>query len=246
MWKEWLNKPSLITNTVVQTQTKGLNNMSYEIVKTCRVVKKDDGFYYAVLKTASSNVYPRHYSEWNYREKCKLTKEELEKDLLLDFFHGNLQGGNSKYMVAARYCTKDYLQGYYKTDRVLDKVYELRYKLRSRLIELEEVEGQEERRKLIEKRMKELEKLSRVLYHKRNKRGEEGLYKYFKEGDMINIRGVILKTRGGLYTEYVNRVNKCSYRLTNRRTILTGRATVARVLNNKWWKENFDITVVYK
>ena len=216
--------------------------MSYEIVKNCRVVQGDDGFYYAVLKTASNNVYPRHYSEWIYREKCKLTKEELEKDLLLDFFHGNLQGGNSKYMVAARYCTKDYLQKYYKTDRVLDKVYELRYKLRDRL---KEVEGQEERRKLIEKRMKELEKLRRVLYYERNKRGKEGLYKYFKTGNMSNIRGVILKTRGA-YTEYVNRVNKCSYRLTNRRTILTGKVTIARVLTNKWWKENFDITVVYE
>ena len=219
--------------------------MSYEIVKTCRVVKKDDGFYYAVLKTASNNVYPRYYSEWTYGEKCKLKKEELEKDLLLDFFHGNLRGGNSKYMVAARYCTKDYLQGYYKTDRVLDKVYELRYKLRSRLIALEEVEGQEERRKLIEKRMKELEKLSRVLYCTRNKRGKEGLYKYFKTGNMSNIRGVILKTHTS-YPTYVSRVNKCSYRLTNRETILTGRVTVARVLNNKWWKDNFDITVVYK
>ena len=162
--------------------------MSYEIVKNCRIVQGDDGYYYAVLKTASSNVYPTHYLELNYREKCKLTKEELEKDLLLDFFHGNLRGGNSKYMTAARYCTKDYLQGYYKTDRVLDKVYELRYKLRSRLIALEEeVEGQEERRKLIEKRMKELEKLSRVLYYERNKRGKEGLYTYFKTGNMSNI-----------------------------------------------------------
>ena len=149
-------------------------------------------------------------------------------------------------MTAARYCTKDYLQDYNKANRVLDKTYSLRFKLRNRLIALEEVEGQEERRKLIEKRIKELEKLSRVLYHKRNKRGEEGLYKYFKEGDMINIRGVILKTRGGVYTEYVSRVNKCSYRLTNRRTISTGRATVARVLTNKWWKDNFEITVVYK
>ena len=219
--------------------------MSYEIVKACRVVKWDDGYYYAVLKTASSNVYPRHYSEWNYREKCKLTKEELEKDLLLDFFHGNLQGGNSKYMVAARYCTKDYLQDYNKANRVLDKTYSLRYKLRSRLIALEEVEGQEERRKLIEKRMKELEKLSRVLYCTRNKRGKEGLYKYFKTGNMSNIKGVILKTRG-VYTEYVSRVNKCSYRLTNKETILTGKATVARVLTNKWWKDNFEITVVYK
>ena len=219
--------------------------MSYEIVKACRVVKGDDGYYYAVLKTASNNVYPRDYSEWTYGKDGSLTKEEIEKTLLLDFFHGNLQGSNSKYMVAAKYCTKDYLQGYYKTDRVLGKVYELRYKLRSRLIALEEVEGQEERRKLIEKRMKELEKLSRVLYHKRNKRGEEGLYKYFKEGDMINIRGVILKTRGA-YTEYVSRVNKCSYRLTNKETILTGKATVARDLTNNWAKDNFEITVVYK
>ena len=216
--------------------------MSYEIVKNCRVEQGDDGFYYAVLKTASSNVYPRHYSEWIYREKCKLTKEELEKDLLMDFFHGNLRGGNSKYMVAARYCTKDYLQDYYKANRVLDKVYELRYKLRDRL---KEVEGQEERKQIIEKRIKELERLRRVLYYERDKRGKEGLYKYFKEGDMSNIRGVILKTRGA-YTEYVGTVNKCSYRLTNRRTILTGRVTVARVLNNKWWKENFDVTVVYK
>ena len=216
--------------------------MSYEIVKTCRVVKGDDGFYYAVLKTASNNVYPRYYSEWTYGEKCKLKKEELEKDLLLDFFHGNLQGGNSKYMTAARYCTKDYLQDYYKANRVLDKVYELRYKLRSRL---KEVEGQEERKQIIEKRMKELEKLSRVLYLERNKRGKEGLYKYFKTGNMSNIRGVILKTRTS-YPAYVSRVNKCSYRLTNKETILTGKVTVARVLTNKWWKDNFDITVVYK
>ena len=219
--------------------------MSYEIVKNCRVVQGDDGFYYAVLKTASNNVYPRDYSEWTYGEKCKLKKEELEKDLLLDFFHGNLQGGNSKYMTAARYCTKDYLQDYNKANRVLDKTYSLRFKLRNRLIALEE-EGQEERRKLIEKRIKELEKLSRVLYCERNKRGKEGLYKYFKTGNMSNIKGVILKTRGEVYTEYVSRVNKCSYRLTNKETILTGKATVARVLTNNWWKDNFDITVVYK
>lgn len=216
--------------------------MSYEIVKTCRVVKNDNGFYYAVLKTASNNVYPRHYSEWTYGETCKLTKEEIEKNLLLDFFYGNLQGGNSKYMIAARYCTKDYLQGYYKANRVLDKAYELRYKLRNRL---KEVEGQEERKQIIEKRIKELEALCCKVHMKRGTYAREGLYKYFKTGNMSNIRGVILKTRG-VYTEYVSRVNKCSYRLTNKATILTGKATVARVLTNNWWKDNFDVTVVYK
>lgn len=219
--------------------------MSYEIVKTCRVVKKDDGFYYAVLKTASNNVYPRHYLEWTYGKDGSLTKEEIEKTLLLDFFHGNLQGGNSKYMTAARYCTKDYLQGYNKANRVLDKSYSLRFKLRNRLIALEGVEGQEERKQIIEKRMKELEALCCKVRMKRDTYAREGLYKYFKEGDMSNIKGVILKTHDS-YPNYISRLNKCSYRLTNKETILTGKATVARVLNNSWWKENFDVTVVYK
>ena len=104
---------------------------------------------------------------------------------------------------------------------------------------------QEERRKLIEKRMDELEALCCKVRMKRDTYAREGLYKYFKTGNMSNIRGVILKTRG-VYTEYVSRVNKCSYRLTNKETISTGKATVARVLTNNWWKDNFDITVVYK
>ena len=220
--------------------------MSYEIVKTCRVVKKDDGFYYAVLKTASNNVYPRDYSEWTYGKDGSLTKEEIEKTLLLDFFHGNLQGGNSKYMTAARYCTKDYLQDYNKANRVLDKTYSLRYKLRSRLIALEEVEGQEERRKLIEKRMDELEALCCKVRMKRDNYAREGLYKYFKTGNMSNIKGIILKTRNEEYTEYVSKLYLYSFKFTNKETILTGKATVSRVLTNKWWKDNFEITVVYK
>ena len=219
--------------------------MSYEIVKTCRVVKKDDGFYYAVLKTASNNVYPRDYSEWTYGKDGKLTKEEVEKTLLLDFFYGNLQGGNSKYRTVARYCPKDYLQEYNKAYKVIDKAYSLKYKLRSRLIALEGIEGQEERRELIEKRMDELETLCCKVHMKKDTYAREGLYNYFKTTNKSNIRGIILKTRG-VYTEYVSRVNKCSYRLTNRKTILTGKVTVARVLTNKWWKDNFEITVVYK
>ena len=220
--------------------------MSYEIVKTCRVVKKDDGFYYAVLKTASNNVYPRDYSEWTYGKDGKLTKEEVEKTLLLDFFYGNLQGGNSKYRTVARYCPKDYLQEYNKAYKVIDKAYSLKYKLRSRLIALEGIEGQEERRELIEKRMDELETLCRKVHMKKDTYAREGLYNYFKTTNKSNIKGVILKTRNEEYTEYVSRVNKCSYRLTNRKTILTGKVTVARVLTNKWWKDNFEITVVYK
>ena len=93
--------------------------------------------------------------------------------------------------------------------------------------------------------MEELEALCCKVRMKRDNYAREGLYKYFKTGNMSNIKGVILKTRG-VYTEYVSRINKCSYRLTNKETILTGKATVARVLTNKWWKDNFEITVVYK
>ena len=221
--------------------------MSYEIVKTCRVVKKDDGFYYAVLKTASNNVYPRDYSEWTYGKDGKLTKEEVEKTLLLDFFHGNLQGGNSKYRTAARYCPKDYLQKYNKAYEVIDKAYSLKYKLKNRLIALEEVEGQEERRKLIEKRMDELETLCRKVHMKKDTYAREGLYNYFKTTNMSNIKGVILKTRNEEYTEYVSKLYLYSYKFTNKETILTGKATIARVLSKyNWWKEHFEVTVVYK
>ena len=93
--------------------------------------------------------------------------------------------------------------------------------------------------------MDELETLCRKVHMKKDTYAREGLYNYFKTTNKSNIKGVILKTRG-VYTEYVSRVNKCSYRLTNKETILTGKATVARVLTNKWWKDNFEITVVYK
>ena len=42
--------------------------------------------------------------------------------------------------------------------------------------------------------------------------------------EIVKTCRVILKTRG-FYTEYVSRVNKCSYRLTNKETILTEKAT---------------------
>ena len=164
----------------------------------------------------------------------------------MDFFHGNLQGGNSKYRTVAKYCPKDYLQEYNKAYEVINKAYSLKYKLRSRLIALEGAEGQEERRKLIEKRMDELETLCRKVHMKKDTYAREGLYKYFKTTNMSSIKGVILKTRNEEYTEYVSKLYLYSYKFTNKETILTGNATIARVLSNNWWKEHFEVTVVYK
>lgn len=71
--------------------------MSYEIVKTLRLEQKENGSWYAVVKSASNNVYPKYYSEWTYGkdEKYNFTKEDLQKEILLDFYHGNLKGAKS-------------------------------------------------------------------------------------------------------------------------------------------------------
>lgn len=71
--------------------------MSYEIVKTLRLEQKENGSWYAVVKSTSNNVYPKYYSEWTYGkdDKYNFTKEDLQKELLLDFYHGNLKGAKS-------------------------------------------------------------------------------------------------------------------------------------------------------
>lgn len=71
--------------------------MSYEIVKTLRLEQKENGSWYAVVKSASNNVYPHYYTEWTYGkdEKYDFTKEELQAEILLDFYNGNLKGAKS-------------------------------------------------------------------------------------------------------------------------------------------------------
>ena len=98
--------------------------MSYEIVRNCSVLQdKETGKYYAKLKTASNNVYPHYYEEWTLGKdnKYNFTKEELEKVLLLEFFHGNLQGGSSRFRKTVQeICRFDrhLLDRYYKLDKV--------------------------------------------------------------------------------------------------------------------------------
>jgi hypothetical protein len=71
--------------------------MSYEIVSRLRLEKNENGWY-AVIKSCSNNVYPHWHEEWTYgKDKC-LTKEQLQAEILLDFYHGNLKGAkNTKY-----------------------------------------------------------------------------------------------------------------------------------------------------
>ena len=70
--------------------------MSYEIVKSISLKQKDNGFWCAIITSACNNVYPRDYCKWEYDKKEGFeTKEELQKEILLDFYYGNFHGGTS-------------------------------------------------------------------------------------------------------------------------------------------------------
>lgn len=73
--------------------------MSYEIVRSIAIKKSELGFWYAEVTSACNNVYPRYYSKWNcYLNENFKTKEELQTQILLDFYYGNFHGGtNTKY-----------------------------------------------------------------------------------------------------------------------------------------------------
>lgn len=69
--------------------------MSYEIVKSIALKQNENGFWYAVVTSACNNVRPHYYSKWEYCKNNNLTKEELQKNILLDFYYGNFHGGTS-------------------------------------------------------------------------------------------------------------------------------------------------------
>lgn len=239
--------------------------MSYEIVKNCRVEKAGDGSYYAVIKSACNNVHPHYYEEWTYGKGKFLSKEQLEKDLLLDFFYGNLQRGSSKYRLAAKYCPKSFLTRYHKMERIINRAYNLRCKLQTRnkfeqeLVKVLEdentpqeviqqckytVEQYKERIASAEYRLVELETLTDKLYTLKIDEAKEGLYLYFKTMNKEKkIKGVYVVTKNGYY---VTRINKNSYSYSPwTKKLLTGKQTIARVLNGSYWKDNFNIEVVY-
>lgn len=70
--------------------------MSYEIVKSISLKQDENGFWYAEVTSACNNVRPHYYSKWKYCKKDNFaTKEELQKEILLDFYYGNFHGGTS-------------------------------------------------------------------------------------------------------------------------------------------------------
>lgn len=72
--------------------------MSYEIVRSIKLVEKEDKTWYAIINSASNNVRPHYYYKWDYAKNDSFTKDELQQEILLDFYYGNFHGGlNTKY-----------------------------------------------------------------------------------------------------------------------------------------------------
>lgn len=211
--------------------------MSYEIVRNCSVLQdKETGRYYAKLKTACSNVWPKYYEEWTYGLGDKhLTKEELEKMLLLDFFHGNLQGGSSRFRKTVQEIRKydrQLLDRYYK----IEKVY---YSVSRRMWRTEDRGGS---------RYERLSALCKKLHEMRDEEAKTVLYDYMKKHTAdINARKVhpfvvIEKSTGN----FVTKITKTKYYTScwNNNPHLFTSKELWRRLENDWWKEHFIIEQV--
>lgn len=218
--------------------------MSYEIVRNCSVLKdKESGKWYARIKSACNNVRPLYYSEWtlgldgNY----SYTKEELEKILLLEFLHGNLQRGNSRYrktVLMVRNNHKQLLDRYYRIDKCIDNMRHRFYKLMFK----------EDRTPMEEYRYQQLSKLSKRLYDMRDNEAKDVLYRFMIEHiDIITNKDVRPYTIQQKCTgDYVTKVTKTRFFTTTSSEphIFKSRALWERINSGTWWKERFNIVQV--
>jgi hypothetical protein len=212
--------------------------MSYEIVRNCSVLQdKETGRYYAKLKTASNNVWPHYYEEWTYGLGDKhLTKEEIEKQLLLDFFHGNLQGGSSRFRKTVQMIQKydrQLLDRYYK----IDKTY---YSVSKRMWAAEDRDNE---------RYNRLSALSKKLYELRNEEAKNVLYNYMKKNTKdINAKKVhpfvIIEKSSGLYVKKVTKTKYFTGGWNNRPHLFDSKDLWLRVSKSEWWNEHFVIEQV--
>lgn len=216
--------------------------MSYEIVKNCRIeFDTETGTYYAVLKTASNNCFPHYYSEWTIGKSSDTkgytfkTKEEIERLLLVEFFNGNLQRGNSKYRRVAREVRK-----YPELLKRYDKIYHAYNRVRRRSWS----------QNLSPERKEELFKLCKTLYTLMEQELEDRLYEFMvthkdEVKTFTKVKPFTIKEKGSQC--YVRKVTKTKY-YTNysddKPTLFTSRALWDRVTHNSWWRERFEIVQV--
>lgn len=78
--------------------------MGYEIIKNIKIDLKNQQVF---ITSASNNVYPHTFSEWECTPLEKILQEkglaELEKVILLEYENGNFQKSNNKFQFAVNY-----------------------------------------------------------------------------------------------------------------------------------------------
>lgn len=199
--------------------------MSYEIVKNLKVKQDLDGSFMAVIKCASNNVYPRHFENFEYGKNEGWTKEQLEKELLLDFYKGNLQGGSSKYRKIAILANNlGYLKEGSRIDDLQNKLYRHLWKTND------------------EKRKQEIQNTINRLSAKADIVFKECLYRCFKNEDINKpIKFVVRKMDCGEYL-YITKINKSSYKCGWKEHIFTD-YLLYNVLLKAWWvkEDGFEI-----
>ena len=200
--------------------------MSYEIIKNLKVMKDENGGYYARIKSASSNVTPRLYLEWDYCKGKGFSKEELEKTLYLDFYHGEFQGGSSKYNEARKIVLpSDKWQKANRLERVREAARRLRFY----------------KKNISEHRKEQLDRLMEKLYAMFLEESKNVLYKALTEMPKI---AFTIRDKGSRL--FVTKINKYTYRRGTRRHVFTGYPLYTRILSDKFWKEGFDIEIENK
>lgn len=196
--------------------------MSYEIVKNLKVKQDLDGSFMAVIKCASNNVYPRHFENCDYGKNKGWTKEQLEKELLLDFLHGNLQGGSSKYLTVAKLARHfGYLKKYDRLYNLCDRVFYYACKK----------EGEQRKRW-----MDVSEKLRKAYYAE----GRDALYKALSDG--VKDIKFIVKDKSG--TKYVTKINKTTYYMGINPKVFESASLFCEVTERDFWKDNFIVEIV--
>ena len=205
--------------------------MSYEIVRNLRIKHNENG-YYAVIKSASNNVRPLLFNEWTLGKDKGLTKEELEKILLQNFYNGNLQKGNSIYRKVIKEICKDknihLLKDYtdksnlyniernklwsFKGDRDSEEYINLSNNVNEKYFEMEEV-------------------LKNTLYN-------------FMIENKTSLRQTKVKPfiiQDKFDKTYIVKLNKRTYNIGYEPVQFTSKKIYDRVVNSDWFTKNFNI-----
>lgn len=237
--------------------------MSYDIVRNLSVVQDYDGSFYAKVKSASNNVYPHYYSEWSYGKGKQLTKEQVEKAILLDFYHGNFQKGNSKYKRAVdsiEISRPELLEKAYRLHKVADKVRNSKWKysnLRYNMREALKVVTDEEHIKRLQAEYDRYDKLSnerhelhKKIYSKYEDELKETLYLYLylKNSDKKTVKGIVMKRKDTYGDVYADKITSRHIMRTYKRKVITNLNSIKQVLcydSNNWYKDRYNIEVIY-